>query len=107
MTKRYQQFSYYDTKFSFGSFSKIQADFMLFESWTCVLQVQPCLEIIDHVIFGMVYLSLNLTFFLTAGDIHGFLTLSSQLQIHENAIEMVLSLKLGFKGARYPIVSGS
>ena len=26
-------------KFSFGSFSKIQADFMPFESWTGVLQV--------------------------------------------------------------------
>ena len=33
---------YYDMKFSFGSFSKIQADFMPFESWTGVLQVQPC-----------------------------------------------------------------
>ena len=26
-------FLHYDTKFSFGSFSKIQADFMPFESW--------------------------------------------------------------------------
>ena len=37
-------FLYYDMKFSFGSFSKIQADFMPFESWTGVLQVQPCFE---------------------------------------------------------------
>ena len=33
-------------------FSKIQADFMPFESWTSVLQVQPCFEIIDNFIFG-------------------------------------------------------
>ena len=32
MTKRYRHFLYYDTKFSFGSFQKIQADFMPFES---------------------------------------------------------------------------
>ena len=45
-------FLYYDTKFSFGrSFSKIQADFMPFESWTGVLQVQPCFEIIHNFIF--------------------------------------------------------
>ena len=50
-------FLYYDAKFSFGSFSKIQADFMLFESWTGVLQVQPCFEIIDNYIFGVLYLS--------------------------------------------------
>ena len=37
-------------------FSKIQADFMLSESWTGVLQVQPCFEIIDNFIFGMLYL---------------------------------------------------
>ena len=29
-------------------FSKIQADFMHFESWTGVLQVQPCFDIIDN-----------------------------------------------------------
>ena len=45
------------TKFSFGSFSKIQAEFMPFERWTGVLQVQPCLEIIDNFIFGVLYLS--------------------------------------------------
>ena len=50
-------FLHYDTKFSFGSFSKIQADFMPFESCTGVLQVQPCLEIIYNFIFGMLYLS--------------------------------------------------
>ena len=50
-------FLYYDTKFSFGSFPKIQADFMPFESWTGVLQVQPCFEIIDNFIFGVLYLS--------------------------------------------------
>ena len=38
-------------------FEKIQADFMPFESWTGVLQVQPCFEIIDNFIFGMLYLS--------------------------------------------------
>ena len=57
MTKRHQRFLYYDTKFSFGSFWKIQADFMPFESWTGVLQVQPCFEIIDNFIFGVLYLS--------------------------------------------------
>ena len=57
MTKRYQSFLYYDTKFSFGSFSKIQADFMHFESWTGVLQVQPCFEIIYNFIFGVLFLS--------------------------------------------------
>ena len=51
-------FQYYDTtKFSFGSFSKIQVDFMPFESWTGVLQVQPCFKIIDNFIFGVLYLS--------------------------------------------------
>ena len=40
-----------------GSFSKIQADFMHFESWTGVLQVQPCFEIIYNFIFGVLFLS--------------------------------------------------
>ena len=80
---------------------------MPFESWTSVLQVQPCFEIYDNFIFGMLYLSLNLTVFVTACDIHSFLNLSSQLQIHENAIEIALNLKQGFKGAKYPIVFGS
>ena len=35
MTKRYRRFCI--TKFSFGSFSKIPADFMPFENWTGVL----------------------------------------------------------------------
>ena len=48
---------YYETKFSFRSFSKIQAEFMLFESWTGVPQVQSCFEIIDNFIFGMLHLS--------------------------------------------------
>ena len=39
-------------------FSKIQADFIPFESWTGVLQVQTCFEIIDNLIFGMLFLSL-------------------------------------------------
>ena len=47
--KKISTFLYYDTKFSFGGFSKIQADFMPFESWTSVLQVQSCFEIIDKV----------------------------------------------------------
>ena len=55
MTKRYRRFLYYDTKFAFGSFSKIQAGFMPFESWTGVLQVQPCFEIIENFIFGVLY----------------------------------------------------
>ena len=42
-----------------------------------------------------------------AHDIHSFLTLSNQLQIHENAIEIGLNLKQGFKGAKYPIIFGS
>ena len=50
-------FVYYNTKCSFGSFSKIQADFMPFENWTGVLQVQPCFEIIDNYIFGGLCLS--------------------------------------------------
>ena len=37
--------------------SKIVADFMRFESWTDVLQVQPCFEIIDNFVFRMLYLS--------------------------------------------------
>ena len=57
VTKRYRRFLYYDTKFAFGSFSKIQAGFMPFESWTGVLQVQPCFEIIENFIFGVLYLS--------------------------------------------------
>ena len=52
-------FLYYDTKFSFESFLKLQADFIPFESWTGVLQVQLCFEIIDNFIFGMLYLSLK------------------------------------------------
>ena len=35
----------------------IQADFMHVESWTDVLQVQPCFEIIYNFIFGVLYLS--------------------------------------------------
>ena len=66
-------------------FLKIQADFMPFESWTGVLQVQPCFEIIDNFIFRVLYLSV----FVTARDIYSFLTLGNQLQIHENAIELV------------------
>ena len=54
-------FLYYDTKFSFGSFSKIRADFMPLESWTGVIQVQPCFEIIDNFIFGVLYLSIKFT----------------------------------------------
>ena len=94
---------YYDTKFSFGSFSKIQADFMYFESWTGVLQVQPCGEIIYDFIFGVLCLSV----FMTARDIYSFIILNNQLQIHENAIEIGLNLKQGFKCAKYPIVFGS
>ena len=55
--KKILTFLYYGTKFSFGSFSKIQADFMPFESWNGVLQVKPCFEIIDNYIFGVLYLS--------------------------------------------------
>ena len=40
MTKDIGIFLYYDTEFSLESFSKIRADFMPFESWTGVLQVQ-------------------------------------------------------------------
>ena len=87
---------------------KIQADFMPFESWAAVLHVQPCFEIIDNFIFGMLYPSFTrLTVLVTARDIHSFLTLSSQLQIHENDIEIGLNLKQGFKGAKYPFVFGS
>ena len=44
-------------EFSFRSFSKIQEEFMPFESWTGVLQVQSYFEIIDNFIFRMLYLS--------------------------------------------------
>ena len=44
---------------------------------------------------------------MNARDIHGFLTLNSHLQIQENAIEIGLNLKQGFKGAKYQIVFGS
>ena len=107
MTKRYRPFLYYDTKFSFGSFSKIQADFMHFESWTGVLQVQPCFEIIYNFFSEFPISLLNLTVFVTARDIYSSLILSNQLQIHENAIEIGLNLKQGFKCAKYPIVFGS
>ena len=40
--KKILTFLYYDTKFSVRSFSKIQADFVPYDSWTGVLQVQPC-----------------------------------------------------------------
>ena len=63
---------------------------MPFESWTGVLRVQSYFQIIDIFIFGTFYLILNLIVFVTARDIHGFLTLSSRLQIHENAIEIDL-----------------
>ena len=49
-------FLYNETKF-YSEVSKIQADFMPFKSWTDVLQVQPCFEIIDYFIFGILYLS--------------------------------------------------
>ena len=39
---------------------------------------------------------LNLIVFVTARDIRGFLTLSSRLQIHENATEIAPSLKEDF-----------
>ena len=38
--------------------------------------------------------------FVTARDIHGFLTLSSRLQIHENAIVITFSLKEDFMQRR-------
>ena len=44
-------------------FSKIQTDFMHFESWTGVLQVQPCFEIIYNFIFGVLYLSFKFNCF--------------------------------------------
>ena len=56
-------FLYYDTKLSFGSFSKIQTDFMHFESWTGVLEVQPCFEIIYNFIFRVLYLSFKFNCF--------------------------------------------
>ena len=107
MTKRYRRFLYYNTKFSFGRFLKIQADFMHFESWTGILQVQPCFEIIYNFNSECSISLLNLTFSVTACDIYSFLILSNQLQIHENAIEIGLNLKQGFKCAKYPIVFGS
>ena len=78
---------------------------MHFESWTGVLQVQPCFEII---LFSECSICLlNLTVFVTARDIYSFMILSNQLQIHENAIEIGLNLKQEFKCAKYPIVFGS
>ena len=37
--------------------SKILTHFMPFKSWTGVLQIQSCFEIIDYFIFEMLYLS--------------------------------------------------
>ena len=54
--EKISSFLYYDTKFSLQSFSKIQTDFVPFESWTGVLQFQPCFEIIDNFIFGVLSL---------------------------------------------------
>ena len=100
-------FLYYDTKSLFGRFSKIQVDFRPFESWTGVLQVQTCFEIIYNLFSECSISLLSLTVFVTARDIYSFLTLSNQLQIHENAIKIGLNLKQGFKCAKYPIVFGS
>ena len=77
------------------------------ESWTGVLQVQPCFEIIYNFIFRVLYLSFKSPVFVTARNIYSFLILSNQLQIHENAIEIGLNLKQGFKCAKYSIVFGS
>ena len=69
-------------------FIRISCLLRAFQSWTGVLQVQLYFEIIDYFIFGMFYLLFNLIDFVTARGIHGFLTLSSRLQIHENATEI-------------------
>ena len=45
------------------------------------------------ILFSECSLFLNLTVFVTARDIHSFLALSSQFQIHENAIKIGLNLK--------------
>ena len=65
---------------------------MPFKRWIGVLQVQPCFEIIGYFISECSISLLNLIVFVTARDIHGFLTLGSRLQIHENAIEIAFNL---------------
>ena len=93
--KRYQYFCI--TKRNFHSeVSKILADLLPFKRRTGLLQVQPCFEIhvIDYFIIGM------LIVFVTVRDIHDFLTLSSWLQIHENAIEIAFNLKEDFMQRR-------
>ena len=45
-----------------------------------------------------------LTVFVTARDIYSFMILSNE---NENAIEIGLNLKQGYKCAKYPIVFGS
>ena len=73
---------------------------MLLKRWTGVLQVQPCLEIIDYLFSEWSISVLNLIVFVTARDIHGFLTLSSRSRIHENAIEIAFNLKEDFMERR-------
>ena len=52
------------TKRNFHSeVSKILADFMSFNNWIGVLQVQPCVEIIDYFIFRMLYVSFKFNSF--------------------------------------------
>ena len=68
---------------------------MPFQSWT-----GPCFEIIAHFISECSISLLNLIVFVTARDIHGFLTLSSLLQIHENATELAFKLKEDFMQRR-------
>ena len=105
MTKRYRHFLYYDTKFSFGSFSKFKQILCLLRAGLVYSRSNPVSKYLT-ILFLECSLSLNLTVFVTASDIHGFLTLSSQLQIHENATEIGLNLKQNFKGAKYLIVFG-
>ena len=93
-TKRYRHFLYYETKFSFGSFENSSRFHAFLELDWCT--PGPTLfRNNDYFIFGMLYLSFKFNCLCDC-----FLTLSIQLQIHENAIEIVLNLKEDFMQRR-------
>ena len=87
--------------------------FRKFQQISCLWELDWCTTGLilfrnNWILFSECSISLlNLIVFVTARDTDGFLTLSSRLQIHENATEIAWNLKQGFKGAKYPIVFGS
>ena len=63
MSKRYRYFCITIWNL-YSEVSKILEGFMPFGSWTGVLQVQHCFEIIDTFVFGMLYLSFKFSLWL-------------------------------------------